>query len=148
MNFDADQILSILDRGCDAFTFPMQDNGYVYLAGTRLSLYRTVADWAVVIEVFEFSPRSGLPDTHIHTFARTLRNRDAPERYAKHEAYDNYLANNPHNDSRFVYPIDASAWQDAQNDELVGRRCKRSHRARTSATTTTGPWLQPAGYQA
>jgi hypothetical protein len=118
MHFDANEILSILDRCCDAFTFPMLDNGYVYLAGTRLSLYRTVENWAMVIEVFGFSPRSGLPDTHIHTFASTLHNRDAPERYAKREAYDNYLANNPHNESRFFYPIDAGVWQDPRTTSL------------------------------
>jgi hypothetical protein len=119
MPFEADDILAVLDRCCDAFTFPMLDNGYVYLAATRLSLYRTAADWAIVIEVFGFSPRSGLPDTHIYTFASSLYNRDAPEKYVNGEAYDRYLANNPNNDSRFVYPIDAGGWQDDQNDEIV-----------------------------
>jgi hypothetical protein len=119
MPFEADDILSVLDRCCDTFTFPMLDNGYVYLAATRLSLYRTAADWAMVIEVFGFSPRAGLPDTQIHTFASTLYNRDAPEKYVKREAYDRYLANNPNNDSRFVYPIEAGDWQDHQNDEIV-----------------------------
>ena len=88
MPSEAEHILDVLDRCCDAFTFPMLNNGYVYLAATRLSLYRTAADWAMVIEVFGFSPRSGLPDTHIHTFASTLYNRDTPEKYAKREAYD------------------------------------------------------------
>jgi hypothetical protein len=32
-------ILSVLDRCCDAFTFPMLDNGYVYLAAKRLDRY-------------------------------------------------------------------------------------------------------------
>ena len=32
MVFDPEEILSILDDCCDAFTFPMLDNGYVYLA--------------------------------------------------------------------------------------------------------------------
>ena len=77
MQFAADQILAILDRCCDSFTFPMLDNGYVYLAATRLSLYRSVSDWAMVIEVFGFSPRAGLPDTSILTFASRLHNRDA-----------------------------------------------------------------------
>jgi hypothetical protein len=119
MPFEADHILSVLDRCCDAFTFPMLDNGYVYLAATRLSLYRTAADWAMVIEVFGFSPRSGLPATDIHTFASRLYNRDAPEKYVNRKAYDRYLANNPNNDFRFVYPIDAGDWQDDQNDEMV-----------------------------
>lgn len=77
MPFEADYILSVLESCCDAFTFPMLDNGYVYLAATRLSLFRTASEWAMVIEIFGFSPRSGLPDTHIHTFASTLYNRDA-----------------------------------------------------------------------
>lgn len=119
MPIEVDHILSVLDRCCDAFTFPMLDNGYVYLAATRLSLYRTAKEWAMVIEVFGFSPRSGLPDTHIHTFASSLYNRDAPEKYVNREAYDRYLANNPNNDSRFVYPIDVGDWQDDQNDEIV-----------------------------
>jgi hypothetical protein len=57
MTFDPDAILSILDRCCDAFTFPMMDNGSIYLAAARLSLYRSRIDWAMVIEVFGFSPR-------------------------------------------------------------------------------------------
>jgi hypothetical protein len=59
----------------------MLDNGYVYLAATRLSLYRSATDWAIVIEVFGFSPRAGLPDTHIYTFASRLHDRDPPEGY-------------------------------------------------------------------
>jgi hypothetical protein len=34
-------ILRVLDAGCESFTFPMLDNGYVYLAATRLSLFRS-----------------------------------------------------------------------------------------------------------
>ena len=94
MHFDPEDTLSILDRCCDTFTFPMLDNGYVYLAGTRLSLYRSATDWAMVIEVFGFSPRSGLPDTHIHTFASRLHGRNPPEHYLSREAYENYLTSN------------------------------------------------------
>ena len=124
MSFEAAQILAVLDRCWDAFTFPMLDNGYVYLAATHLSLYRTAEDWAMVIEVFGFSPRSGLPDTHIHTFASSLFNRDAPEKYTSREAYARYLANNPNNESRFVYPIEAGGWQDDQNDEIVAENAR------------------------
>ena len=56
----AGEILEVLDAACDSFAFPMLDNGYVYLAATRLSLFRSAADWAMVIEVFGFSPRAGL----------------------------------------------------------------------------------------
>jgi hypothetical protein len=113
----AHDILTVLDRSCDAFTFPMLDNGYVYLAGTRLSLFRSPEDWAMVIEVFGFSPRAGLPDTHIYTFASRLRDRNKRDDYASDEAYENYLRNNPHNESRFVYPVAPGAWQDEEDLE-------------------------------
>ena len=119
MHFDPEEILSILDRRCDNYTFPMLDNGYVYLAGTRLSLYRSATDWAMVIEVFGFSPRSELPDTHLHTFASRLHDRNPPEQYVSGEAYEDYLTKNPHNESRFVYPIDEGTWQDPEDGELV-----------------------------
>jgi hypothetical protein len=119
MKHTPDDILGILDAGCDSFTFPMLDNGYVYLAATRLSLFRSVEDWAMVIEVFGYSPRSGFPDTHVHTFASTLSNRDSVGQYVNQAAYQNYLANNPNNQSRFVYPIDEGPWIDPDNPENV-----------------------------
>jgi hypothetical protein len=35
------------------------------------------------------------------------------------EAYENYLAFNPHNESRFVFPIEEGPWQDSEDGELV-----------------------------
>jgi hypothetical protein len=116
---EAPTILAILDRCAADFRFPMLDNGYVYLAATRLSLFRSPKDWALVIEVFGYSPRSGLPDIHIHTFASRLHERDGPERYVSRQAYDNYLANNPHNELRFFNPIADGDWLDANSSELV-----------------------------
>ena len=78
MGITSEQILNILDRCCDDFTFPILDNGYVYLAATRMSLFRSDVDWALVIEIFGFSPRTGLPDISIHTFASRLWNRNPP----------------------------------------------------------------------
>lgn len=124
MSIDADDILSVLDRCCTRFTFPMLDNGYVYLAATRLSLHRSTEDWAVVIEVFGFSPRSGLPDTHIYTFASRLHDRDTPGAYKDREAYERYLAQNPNNDSRFTFPIGEGDWQDPQDIEFVADGAK------------------------
>jgi uncharacterized protein DUF7003 len=119
MIFDPKQILDILDRCCDEFTFPMLDNGYVYLAATRLSLFRSVTDWAMVIEVFGFSPRAWLPDTTIQTFASRLHDRDPPERYVNRQAYETYLANNPHNEYRSIFPVHEGPWQDSEDIELV-----------------------------
>jgi hypothetical protein len=97
----------------------MLDNGYLYLAATHLSLYRMAADWAMVIEVFGYSPRSGLPDTQIYTFASALRDRDLPENYKDRQAYENYLKYNPHNESRFAFPIGEGNCKDAENDEFI-----------------------------
>ena len=119
MTFNPEEILSILDRCCEAFRFPMLDNGYVYLAATRLALYRSATDWAMTFEVFGFSPRGGLPDTSIQTFASRLHDRDPPERYVTREAYESYLANNPHNEFRSVFPVHEGPWQDAEEMDYV-----------------------------
>ena len=97
----------------------MLDNGYVYPAATRLTLYRSKIDWAVVIEVFGFSPRAGLPDTSIQTFASRLHNRNPPEDYVNRHACEMYLANNPNNEFRSIFPVHEGPWQDRENGEFV-----------------------------
>ncbi len=113
------EILTILDKCAESFNFPMLDNGYVYLGVTRMSLFRSNRDWAIVIEVFGYSPRSGVPDTQIYTFSNKLYNRDPESNYVTQEAYKNYLKNNPYNESRFIYPIDNEDWLDEENPEKV-----------------------------
>jgi hypothetical protein len=115
----ADQILKILDECCSAYTFPMLDNGYVFLAAPRLSLHRSPQDWALVIEIFGFSPRAGRPDVTVHTFASRLRDRDKPDQYVNRKAYEAYLRDNPHNEVRTFHPIGDDDWQDAEDVELV-----------------------------
>lgn len=117
--FDSRDILSTLDQCADRYTFPMLDNGYVYLAATRLSLFRSAEDWALVIEVFGYSPRAWRPSTHLYTFASQLHNRDTPDRYTTSEAHGKYLETNPNNESRFVHPIADGPWQDEEDADLV-----------------------------
>lgn len=112
-------ILQVLDACCGNFTFPMLDNGYVYLAASRLSLHRSEDDWAMVIEIFGYSPRSGLPDVQVHTFGSRLHNRNRVEDYVTPEAHQIYLANNPNNESRFFYPVEEGAWIDVDEPEMV-----------------------------
>lgn len=114
-----EKILSILDGCCRAATFPMLDNGYLYLAATRLSAFRSSQDWAVVIEVFGYSPRSGVPDLHIYTFGSCLHNRNPRERYVSRQAYEHYLESNPHNESRFFTPVSEGPWLDPDDCEHV-----------------------------
>jgi hypothetical protein len=111
-----DAILAILDACCDAFTFPMLDNGYVYPCAARMSLFRGASDWAIVIETFGFSPRAGLPDTSVSTFASRLHARNTPDDYVSREAYERYLSTHPHNEFRSVFPIEDGPWI---QDELV-----------------------------
>ena len=54
----AARILAVLDRCLETNTFTMLDNGYVYPAASRLSLFRSDADWALVIETFGYNHRS------------------------------------------------------------------------------------------
>jgi hypothetical protein len=119
MVFPAKDILAVWDECAASFTFPMLDNGYFYLAATRLSLFRSAQDWAMVIEVFGFSPRSGLPDTNIYSFASRLHDRNTADKYVSAEAYERYLRNNPHNEMRFAFPIEGGPWQEEPYSEFV-----------------------------
>lgn len=108
-------ILAVLDAGCDAFVFPMLDNGYVYLAGARMSAFHSATDWALVFEIFGYSPRAGLPDTAVITFASTIANRKTATDFTSPAAYEAYLRNNPNQEYRNVYPIDEGSWIDGES---------------------------------
>lgn len=110
MAHDPNEILTVLDRCCDTCRFPMLDNGYVYLAATRLSLLRSATDWALVIEVFGFAPRAGMPDTSVQVFASRFHSRRSRKDYVNAMAYEQYLANNPNNEFYSVWPIEEGAW--------------------------------------
>ncbi|MGV3660223.1 MAG: DUF7003 family protein [Prosthecobacter sp.] len=103
-------ILSVLDDCAASYSFPMLDNGYVYLAATRLALFRSDAEWAITTEVFGFSPRTGLPDLQIGTFASSLARRKTPADYATPEAHAAYLQRQPHDEALFVYPFEEGGW--------------------------------------
>jgi hypothetical protein len=115
----AEEILSILDQCSEDCSFPMLDNGYVYLAATRLSVFRSEVDWALVIEVFGYSPRAGLPDTAIHTFGSRLIKRKRKSDYVSREAFEDYLRYHPHDEWRNVCPIEQGKWLDLSDSEFV-----------------------------
>ena len=119
MNWTSEKILEVLDNCAEEFTFPVLDNGYVYLAATRMSVYRSERDWAIVIEVFGFSPRSGDPDIQIYTFSSKLHGRNPSSNYVSEDAYRSYLENNPYNESRFIYPIENSDWLNEEDQEYI-----------------------------
>lgn len=57
--YTQDEILHQLDLCAADYTFPVLDNGYVYLADVRLSAYRTDQYWALVIEQLGTDYRAG-----------------------------------------------------------------------------------------
>jgi hypothetical protein len=97
----------------------MLDNGYVYLAACRLSLFGSPEDWALAIEIFGYSPRSGIPDIHVYTIGSRVRRIRTQADYVSTAAYEAYLASNPNNESAFIYPIEEGDWQNPSNDELL-----------------------------
>jgi len=99
----------------------MLDNGYVYPADTRLSLYRSHDDWGLVIEVFGFSPRAWDPDVHIYTFGSQICNRKPADRWNNPETHANYLRNNPFNESRFIHPVDLTECRPEGYSEILAR---------------------------
>lgn len=114
-------ILDVLDQSAKGFTFPMLDNGYFYLAASRLSLFRSNEHWAIVFEIFGFSPREGHPSLGITTIASQLHGRNKPEDYVSNAAYENYLKNNPNWEMRSLWPISDDDWMDQDNPEQVGK---------------------------
>ena len=109
-------ILDVLDACAADFSFPMLDNGYIYLAATRLALFRSETDWAITTEVFGFSPRAWVPDLNIGTFASTLIRRKTVADYATPAAHAAYLQRQPHNDDLFIHHLEDGDWME---DEAV-----------------------------
>ncbi|MEY1556777.1 hypothetical protein AB3Y40_14180 [Yoonia sp. R2331] len=145
---DAKAILGVLDRSAEAFMFPMLDNGYVYLAASRMSLFRSDEHWAIVFEIFGFSPRAGHPDLAIVTISSKPSDRDKPSDYASDEAYNHYLEYNPYWDMRNFWPISNDDWIDKDNPEIVSEQGEIVLRGtslkipQSSAYATTGVVLK------
>lgn len=97
-------ILGVLDKAAEAYVFPMLDNGYIYPVASRLTLFRSKEDWAVVFETFGFSPRAGHPDLTITTIANRLKDRNKRSDYVSESAHENYLKQNPNWDMRNFWP--------------------------------------------
>jgi len=119
-----DSILSILDEGARAFVFPMLDNGYVYLAASRLALFRSPDDWAMTFEIFGYSPRGGIPDLNVTTFGSAVRSVKTAANFVSEDAYRAFMANNRHWQQEFFCPIEDEEWIDAENGEDVDPSAK------------------------
>jgi len=70
-------ILAQLDNCANDFTFPILDNGYVYPADVRMSVYANPKDWAILIEVIGYSNRSWKTEAFencLYCFGTNLKN--------------------------------------------------------------------------
>lgn len=115
----SDEILRILDESAQAFVFPMLDNGYVYLAASRLTLFRSATDWAMVFEIFGFSPRAGMPDLMVTTIGSTIRRQKEATDFVSEDAFRQYVASNPNWDIQNYWPVVSDAWIDPEDGERV-----------------------------
>jgi hypothetical protein len=120
LRHSAEDILAILDDGARGFVFPMLDNGYYYLAASRLNLYRSPDDWALVFEIFGFSPRAFEPDLQVVTFGSTLVRGDLGARFPDAEAREAYLRQHPHDEIGFHHPIGGEVWIGEEEDVAEG----------------------------
>jgi len=116
--YSAKEILAVLDSCAEEFTFPMLDNGYIFLAATRLSLYHSNTDWAIIIEVFGYAPRAGHPDLTLTAFGSNVSRQRHAEDFVSQSAFDAYLVQNPHNEDLIVYPL-GGVLEDANDPEFV-----------------------------
>lgn len=69
------EILNQLNECAGSFTFPILDNGYVYLGDARLSAYRDQVRWALVMEILGYNVRVGGYDglsNCLHCFGNCL----------------------------------------------------------------------------
>ena len=115
----ADGIRRILDASAEAFVFPMLDNGYVYLAAARLSCFHGMDGWAVVFEVFGYSPREGIPSTAIISIGEGLIETESAAKFVTPEAFENFRKANPYWRQDFVYPIEGEDWIDDDVGEVM-----------------------------
>lgn len=106
----AKEILEQLNSCADEFTFPMLDNGYVYLIDSRMTIFSSDVYWGITIEIIGFSPRGGGHNginNAVHTFGNYpgcipgLQNEnffyftdDAPDQRAFDETYGFYINSN------------------------------------------------------
>ena len=71
-SYSKDEILNQLDLCATDFTFPVLDNGYVYLGAARLSAYRTDRYWALILEQLGSNYRAGGVYNSLYCFGNCL----------------------------------------------------------------------------
>lgn len=115
----AESILAVLDRCAQAYTFPMLDNGYCYLAASRLHVFRSANDWSLVIEIFGYECRAGEVCTDIYSFGSNLQGRPTESQFETPEAYAAFMGQNPYNELAVADPCHGAQWVQADDEAYV-----------------------------
>jgi hypothetical protein len=115
----ADGILRILDASAEDFVFPMLDNGYVYLAEARLSCFYGREGWAVVFEIFGYSPREGIPSTAVISIGEGLIETEREGDFATPEAFAAFRKANSNWRQDYVRPFEGEDWIDDEIGEVM-----------------------------
>ena len=109
--YSKDDILSQLDLCAEDFTFPIPDNGYIYLGAMRLNAYRSDEHWALIIEHLGSSYRAGGVSNCLCCFGNCFPNDVKPTDSAILNVLDD-----PANDSIFS---EEDRWDVIQDKGLV-----------------------------
>lgn len=117
----AESILNQFDEAAKEFVFPMLDNGYVYPADVRLTIYRNDEDWLMIIEVVgAYSPRAsgcGSFQNCLHLFGSRLNRKPG----TKDDDFLYPVESHP-DDSLFADVYDWNLRPEARALELRGKR--------------------------
>jgi hypothetical protein len=67
-------ILSQLDDEAAILNFPALDNGYVYPADVRMSVFGDKSNWAIMIEQIGYNPRASAVTNTVFTYGTCVKN--------------------------------------------------------------------------
>jgi len=101
----------------------MLDNGYIYPATARLSLYLGSGDWGLTVEVFGYSPRAADPSITVYTYSNDIVSHRSEADFVSVEAYETYIAAHPFDAIEDFFPIDPSNQYDERDWEFLNSNC-------------------------
>ncbi|MGG7566158.1 DUF7003 family protein [Rhodovulum sp. DZ06] len=117
----AQDILDLLDREFSAYRVNIIGNGYVFPAKSRLSLYRSAADWAMVVEQLGFmarEPREDGAGVTMQTVGPVLRGRRTAGDFVSEEAWRRYCEEMAgQTEEHDVWPLDVTDWAVPDEDD-------------------------------
>lgn len=118
-----DGVLRILDASAEQFVFPMLDNGYIYPAAARLSVFSGKDGWAVVFENFGYFTRVGIPDTSITTIGEGIIRPEKVSDFISQQAFETFCRVNEFWRQDNEAPLEEGDWIDDENLDMMRVGC-------------------------